>query len=84
MKNIWRNPYLCTLLLALLLVGMLCTGCTSALNSDHGQSTDSMLAEDGWYTAPQDVADYLHIICRITSSQKMKRKKWVGTVNQAI
>ncbi len=65
MKNIWRNPYLCTLLLALLLVGMLCTGCTSALNSDHGQSTDSMLAEDGWYTAPQDVADYPHIYAHL-------------------
>lgn len=60
MKNIWRNPYLRTLLLALLLVGMLCTGCTGALNSDNGQSTDNVLAEDGCYTAPQDVADYLH------------------------
>ena len=60
MKNIWRNPYLRTLLLALLLVGMLCTGCTGALNSDNGQSRDNVLAEDGCYTAPQDVADYLH------------------------
>ena len=60
MKNIWRNPYLRTLLLALLLVGMLCTGCTGALNSDNWQSTDNVLAEDGCYTAPQDVADYLH------------------------
>lgn len=65
MKNIWRNPYLRTLLLALLLVGMLCTGCTGALNSDNGQSTDNVLAEDGCYTAPQDVADYLHIYAHL-------------------
>ena len=28
--------------------------------SNHSQSTDNVLAEDGWYIAPQDVADYLH------------------------
>ena len=61
MKQFWRNPYLRVLLAVLLLVAVCCTACTSGADSGADQSPAAgILAEDGVYTAPQDVADYLH------------------------
>lgn len=61
MKGFWQNRYLRALLAALLLVGLLCTGCVSegAAGLDPSQAAVE-LAEDGCYTEPQEVADYLH------------------------
>lgn len=60
MKQFWRNPYLRVLLAVLLLAVVCCTACTSGADSGYDQSPAEILAEDGVYTAPQDVADYLH------------------------
>jgi hypothetical protein len=49
------------LLAVLLMVGLLCTGCSSGGAVPNEQPTsDNVLAEDGLYTTPTDVADYLH------------------------
>lgn len=62
MKRVFQNKYLQLLLFALLAVGLLCVGCTDSDLLDNGAAPSEAvtIAEDGVYTAPQDVADYLH------------------------
>ena len=62
MKKLFQNKYLQLLLFALLAVGLLFTGCTASDVPDNGSAPAEVvtIAEDGAYTAPQDVADYLH------------------------
>ncbi len=62
MKKLFQNKHLQLMLLALLMVGLLVTGCTASdMPQDSEASSEAVtLAEDGAYTAPQEVADYLH------------------------
>ena len=62
MSFLKKHKYLSVLLLLLLTAGMLFTGCGA---DDGGTSTvvtgdEAYIVEDGHYTAPQDVADYLY------------------------
>lgn len=89
MNSLVRNKYLRLLVALLLLTGLLIAGCTAAGDSAQNGTdiTESaVLAEDGYYTAPQEVADYLHTygICPITLSPKKRQKHWVGTARPAI
>ena len=85
MKRFWRNPYLRVLFMLLLLAGALCTACTSSVASDYDQPTsDAALAEDGWYTEPQEVADYLHVYGHLPDNFITKNEaKKLGWDNQA-
>ena len=85
MKQFWRNPYLRVLFMLLLLAGVLCTACTSGVASDYDQPpSDAALAEDGWYTEPQEVADYLHAYGHLPDNFITKNEaKKLGWDNQA-
>jgi len=63
MKKLAKQTYIVWVLLAMLGLGLLC-GCT-AVSDSYGNENDSSpqsvtLVEDGTYTTPEDVADYLH------------------------
>ena len=85
MKQFWRNPYLRVLFMLLLLAGVLCTACTSGVASDYDQpQSDAALVEDGWYTEPQEVADYLHVYGHLPDNFITKNEaKKLGWDNQA-
>lgn len=85
MKQFWRNPYLRVLFMLLLLAGVLCTACTSGVASDYDQPpSDAALAEDGRYTEPQEVADYLHVYGHLPDNFITKNEaKKLGWDNQA-
>ncbi|MBQ5652487.1 MAG: ribonuclease [Peptococcaceae bacterium] len=62
MSFLKKHKYLSVLLMLLLTAGMLFTGCGA---DDSGTSTvvtgdEAYIVEEGHYTAPQDVADYLY------------------------
>jgi hypothetical protein len=62
MSFLKKHKYLSVLLMLLLTAGMLFTGCGA---DDSGTSTvitgdEAYIVEEGLYTAPQDVADYLY------------------------
>ena len=58
MKTIWENKYFRLFAVLLLSIGLLC-GCgaddAAIIDAEH-----TTLAEDGSYTSPDDVAEYLH------------------------
>ena len=58
MKTIWENKYFRLFAVLLLSIGLLC-GCgaddVAIIDTEH-----TTLAEDGSYTSPDDVAEYLH------------------------
>ena len=58
MQKIWKNKYFRLFAVVLLSIGLLC-GC----GADDVQISDverTSLVEDGSYTSPEDVAEYLH------------------------
>ena len=58
MKTIWENKYFRLFAVLLLSIGLLCgCGADDAAIIDAERTT---LAEDGSYTSPDDVAEYLH------------------------
>jgi len=58
MKTIWENKYFRLFAVLLLSIGLLCgCGADDAAIIDTERTT---LAEDGSYTSPDDVAEYLH------------------------
>ncbi len=59
MQKIWRSKQLQALLVLLLTVGLLFTGCGVDDNALIEVEKTS-LAEDGSYITPEDVAEYLH------------------------
>ncbi len=59
MQKIWNSKQLQMLLVLLLTVGLLFTGCGTDDNT-FIKAEKTSLAEDGSYTAPEDVAEYLH------------------------
>lgn len=78
-QNIWQ-----WLLIALLLTGLLCVGCTrSSMPLSDGASPPSandVLAEDGQYTAPEEVAAYLqsygHLPDNFLTKKEAKSLGW--------
>ena len=58
-----KHKYLALLLMLVLAAGLRFTGCVSDgadTGKDSYESDAAAITEDGHYTAPQDVADYLH------------------------
>ena len=58
MQKIWGNKYFRLIAVLLLSIGLLC-GC-SADDTNISGTEQISLAEDGSYTSPEDVAEYLH------------------------
>ena len=59
LQNIWNNKYFRLFAVLLLSIGLLC-GCGADDVLISGTETTS-LAENGMYTTPEEVAEYLHI-----------------------
>ena len=57
MKNWRKHKYFAAVLLVLFAAGLLLAGCGGA---DVPESNVPSITEDGQYTAPEDVAEYLH------------------------
>lgn len=87
MNSLARNKYLRLLVALLLLTGLLIAGCTAAGDSAQNVTdiTESaVLAEDGYYTAPQEVADYLHTYGHLPDNFITKKEaKALGWDSQA-
>ncbi len=58
-RKLKSNKYLYVLLMLLLTAGLLFTGCSGGSVEDDSSGVD--LDESGYFTAPQDVADYLYL-----------------------
>ncbi len=59
MQKIRKHKQLQVLLILLLTIGLLFSGCSTDNTSNLDEEKTS-LAEDGSYTTPEDVAEYLH------------------------
>lgn len=87
MKKLAKQTYIVWVLLAMLGLGLLC-GCT-AVSDSYGNGNDhapqsATLVEDGIYTAPEDVADYLHTYGHLPDNFITKREaKDLGWDSQA-
>ena len=59
MQKLWHNTYFRILAVLFLTIGLLC-GCGGADATAIVDAEQTTLAEDGSYTSPEDVAEYLH------------------------
>jgi hypothetical protein len=88
MSFLKKHKYLSVLLMLLLTAGMLFTGCGA---DDSGTSTvitgdEAYIVEEGHYTAPQDVADYLYEFGHLPDNLSPRRKPVIsaGTARTVI